>query len=119
MRKIINFLLTMLILWVGSQYFNPYVHIDLTKTLIIATVLMFAMSIAFGYIMVFSALLTPILIGCLPLLISFIMAPFLKIIELCLLNKYLVGFHIYGFWTYVLLGVIMFIFSIEIKTKSK
>jgi uncharacterized membrane protein YvlD (DUF360 family) len=119
MRKIINFLLTMFVLWVGSQYFYPYIRIDSTKTLIIATVLMFAMSIAFGYIMLLSAFLTPILIGCLPLLITVILVPFLKIIELWILNKYLVGFHIYGFGTYVLLGVIMFIFSIEIKTKTK
>lgn len=118
MRRIINFLLTLCILWLGSHYFSSNISIDSTQTLIIASIAIFGMNILFGLIVGASALLTPILIGCLPLLMSFIIAPFLTIIELFVLNNYLIGFHIYGIWTYILLCIIMFIFSIEIKTKS-
>lgn len=119
MRRIINFFLTLLILWVGSQYFSSNISINSNQTLIIATIAIFGMNILFGLIVWISAILTPVLVGCLPLIISVIISPFLNLIELLLLNKYLQGFHIYGTWTYILLAIIMMIFSIEIKTKSK
>lgn len=119
MRRIINFFLTLLVLWVGSTYFSSYISINTTQTLIISTVAIFAMNIIYGLFMFISALLTPILIGCLPLISGFVVLPFLSFIELWLLNKYLPGFHIYGILTYVLLTVAMMIFSVKIKTESK
>ena len=117
MRRIMNFLLTMFVLWFSSENFTS-VYINSTKTLILATVLMFAISIIFGYIVMLSVLLTPILIGCLPLIISIIIAPFMTIIELLLLDKYLVGFHIQGFWTYVLISVVLSIFSVRVSASK-
>lgn len=119
MRRIINFFLTLLVLWAGSHFFSSNISINSTQTLILATILMFGMTIIYGIIMLVSAALTPVLVGCLPLIISVILSPFLNLIELILLNKYLPGFHIYGTWTYILLTIIMMIFSIEIKTESK
>jgi len=107
----------MFVLWFSSENFSG-IYINSTKTLILATVLMFAISIIFGYIVMLSALLTPILIGCLPLIISIIIAPFMTIIELLLLDKYLVGFHIQGFWTYVLISVVLSIFSVRVSASK-
>ncbi|NEW04660.1 phage holin family protein [Paenibacillus sp. SYP-B3998] len=58
-------------------------------------------------------------IGCLttPLLIlaSLILTP----IKLWLLDRYLSGFEIHGFWTYVIMSIVLSIFTAKAKSNNK
>ena len=122
MRKLFNLfnlLLTGLVFWVGNEYFNEYISIINTKTLIISALLMFGISYLFRYLMLASVLTIPIGIGCLTTIILFFVAIVLTPIKLWLLDKYLPGFCINGFWTYVVLSGILGIFSFSVKTENK
>ncbi|WP_171687637.1 phage holin family protein [Paenibacillus planticolens] len=118
MRNILNLLVTFLVFWCGSQYFNPYISISDTKTLIFATVLMFVISFIYGLLLTISMLSIVIGIGCLttPLLVaaSLVLTP----IKLWLLDKYLPGFEIHGFWTYVILTILLSIFTVKVTSKK-
>ena len=121
MRKLFNLfnlLLTGLVFWVGNEYFNEYISIINTKTLIISALLMFGISYLFRYLMLASVLTIPIGIGCLTTIILFFVAIVLTPIKLWLLDKYLSGFYINGFWTYVVLSGILSIFSFSVKTEN-
>lgn len=119
MRNIINFVFTFLVLLAGSHYFPDYVNIKDTETLILASFLMFAIAFVFGITLVFSILLIPIGIGCLTTIILFIVALLLTPIRLYILDMYLPGFEINGFWTYVVLSVSLMFFTIKAKTETK
>ncbi len=116
MRNVLNLILTGVVFWIGNEYFNEYISISNNKTLIIATLLMVAIGYLFGLLMTASFLTIPLGIGCITTVVLFLVAIVLTPIKLWLLNKYLVGFDINGFWTYVVLTAILSIFSI--KTKS-
>lgn len=119
MRNLFNLLLTFGVFWVGNEYFKEYISISDTKTLIIATLLMVAIGYLFGLLMAVSVLTIPIGIGCLTTIVLFFVAIILTPIKLLLLDKYLVGFDINGFWTYVILTCVLSIFSIKTKSESK
>ncbi|SEB92131.1 phage holin family protein [Paenibacillus sp. GP183] len=118
MRNILNILVTFFVFWFGSQYFNQYISISDTKTLILATVLMFVISFIYGFLLTVSMISIVIGIGCLttPLLVvaSLVLTP----IKLWLLNKYLTGFEIHGFWTFVILTIVLSIFTVKVKSKK-
>ncbi|MBE1442277.1 phage holin family protein [Paenibacillus sp. OAS669] len=118
MRNLLNFLVTLLVFWIGNEYFHQYVAIKDTKTLIIASVLMFVISLLFSLAMVLSVLLITVGIGCLTtpalMLVSLILTP----IKLWLLDKYLYGFEIHGFWTYVILTLVLSLFTVKVKHKK-
>jgi len=118
MKNLFNLLLTGLVFWVGNEYFNEYISIVNTKTLIISALLMFGISYLFRYLMLASVLTIPIGIGCLTTIILFFVAIVLTPIKLWLLDKYLSGFYINGFWTYVVLSGILSIFSFSVKTEN-
>ncbi|WP_158606565.1 phage holin family protein [Paenibacillus ginsengarvi] len=117
MRNILNFIVTLVVFWVGSQYFNQYIAIADTKTLIIASILMFVISFLFSLAVVFSVMLITVGIGCLTtpalILASVVLTP----IKLWLLDKYLNGFEVHGFWTYVILTIVLSIFTVKVKSK--
>ncbi|MFE5321614.1 hypothetical protein ACFQ88_23190 [Paenibacillus sp. NPDC056579] len=119
MRNLLNLLVTLLVFWIGNQYFNQYISISDTKTLILATVLMFVISLIYGLLLTISFVSIVVGIGCLttPLLIaaSLVLTP----IKLLLLDKYLSGFDIHGFWTYVILTIVLSIFTVKVKSKSE
>jgi len=118
MRNILNLVLTGLVFWMGNEYFNEYIFIVDTKTLIIATLLMVGIGYLFGLLMTASMLLVPLGIGCLTTAVLFLVAIVLTPIKLYLLDKYLQGFDINGFWTYVILTVSLSIFSISVKSNN-
>ena len=62
--NLFNLLLTGLVFWIGNEYFNEYISIINTKTLIISALLMFGISYLFRYLMLASVLTIPICIGC-------------------------------------------------------
>ncbi|MEK8127145.1 phage holin family protein [Paenibacillus filicis] len=117
MKNVLNFIVTVLVFWIGKEYFSEYVSITDTKTLLIASVLMFVISFLYGLAMVFSLLLIPVGIGCLTtpalMLASLILTP----IKLWLLNQYLGGFAIHGFWTYVVITIVLSMFTVKVKSK--
>ncbi|TXK83460.1 phage holin family protein [Paenibacillus sp. N3.4] len=116
MKNILNFLVTVLVFWIGNEYFSSYISISDTKTLILASILMFLISFIYSLIMAASVLSILVGIGCLttPLLIlaSLILTP----IKLWLLNTYLPGFHIHGLWTYVIMSVVLSIFTVKARS---
>ncbi|MEF3308658.1 phage holin family protein [Paenibacillus sp. GYB004] len=118
MRNILNLLVTLIVFWVGNQYFNEYLSIADTKTLVIASVLMFVISFLFSLAMALSVMLIVVGVGCLTtpalILASIVLTP----IKLWLLDKYLGGFEIHGFWTYVLLTIVLSIFTVKVKSKQ-
>jgi len=116
MRNILNLLLTGVVFWVGNEYFNEYISILDTKTLIIATLLMFGIGYLFSWLMLISMTSIVVGIGCITTPILFLAIFILTPIKLLLLDKYLVGFNINGFWTYILLTIALSIFSISVKT---
>ncbi|RXZ78604.1 hypothetical protein EBB07_26195 [Paenibacillaceae bacterium] len=119
MKNILNFAVTLLVFWAGNEYFPQHVSILDTKTLLIASALMFIISYLYGLAMVFSLLLIPVGIGCLTtpalMLASIILTP----IKLWLLDLYLPGFEIHGFWTYVVLTIVLSIFTVKVKKQKR
>lgn len=117
MRNILNFLVTFLVFWIGNEYFNPYLSITDTKTLLIASLLMFLISLLFSLAMVMSVMLITVGIGCLTtpalMLASIVLTP----IKLWLLDKYLNGFEIHGLWTYVILTLVLSLFTVKVKER--
>ena len=119
MKNIFNLLLTGGIFWVGNEYFNEYISISDNKTLIIATFLMFAIGYLYALLMMASVFTIPIGIGCFTTIILVFGAIILTPIKLWILNKYLVGFNIDGFWTYAILTCLLSMFSISLKSENK
>lgn len=113
MRKIINLVITFVVLWVAQHYFADHVQIADNKTLIIATLAIFLMNVAFGWMMGISIMLMFVGIGFLTTPLLFLTAFVLKPIELAIINAMLPGFHISGFWTFILLGFALNLFSIK------
>lgn len=119
MRNIFNFIMTMIILWVGNAYFSEYIQISDNKTILLATIFIFVIGYIYALAIGFSVLLIPVVIGCLTIIPLILMGFVLIPIKLYLLDKYLLGFNISGFWTYVVLTVMFSIFSISAKSKSE
>jgi predicted neutral ceramidase superfamily lipid hydrolase len=99
-------------------YFNQYIQINGTQTLIIASLLMFAMDMAFAAILYILALTSVVAIGCIPLIIGIILLPFIGFIKLYCLNRFLPGFHINGVLTYLLLVASLSIFKLREPNKK-
>lgn len=119
MKNIINALLTGLIFWLGNEYFGEYISIENTKILILATLFMFIINYLYCLLMMVSAITVPIGIGCLGMILLIFLAFVLTPIKLLLLDTYLNGFTINGFWTYVVMTAILSMFSINSKTNKK
>lgn len=112
MRNLIDLLVTLAVFWVGSEYFSEYVAISDLQTLIIASLFMFVIGYLFNFLLIVSFAAIPLGVGCvttpLLLLASVVLTP----IKLWLLDTYLTGFEINGFWTYVILTIVLSLFSV-------
>jgi len=101
------------------MFFNNYINISDTKTLLIATILMFVVGYLYSLLVAMSITTIPIGIGCItiiPLILgAFIITP----LKLLLLDKFLPGFQINEFWTYMILTVVLSIFSISTEKNKK
>jgi uncharacterized membrane protein YvlD (DUF360 family) len=118
MKKIINALVTFGALWLGNEYFNEYIAIDNIKTMIIAVALMFAIDYIYGLLMIASFVTIPIGVGCLTMIVLVLVAFILTPLKLYLLDTYLIGFDLNGFWTYLILTGVLSIFTINISSKT-
>lgn len=113
MRNIINVIITFALFWLGSTYFPESAHIVDTKTLILATILMFVIGYIFSWLFFVSCLLIPLGIGCLTTIVLFLAAIIITPIKLWILTHYLPGFEVHGFWTYVVFTVALSLFTIK------
>ncbi|MNV39095.1 Membrane protein of unknown function [compost metagenome] len=117
-RNIINLLVTIGIFWAGMTYYPEHVHIQDNKTLILAALMMFVIGYLFSWLMLISFGLIAVGIGCLTTIAMVIVGLFLTPVKLWLLSNYLPGFEINGIWTYVILTVILSIFSIKARSNT-
>lgn len=102
-------------LYLGRGFFPNHIQIDSTETMVLAVFWMLVIGLLYACALTLSALLIPVGIGCLTtiplLIIGFLLIPF----ELYMLDKYLVGFNINGFWTYIIFGLVYGALSIKSK----
>ena len=118
MRKILKFIVTYAMLWVGMTYFPSNIQITGIETLILVSVIPIVFDMLYGWVLMISALTTPMVVGCFPLIMCVILAPALNLIELLLMDRFIDGFDIIGVWTYIILFVVMSTFTIKIKTSD-
>jgi hypothetical protein len=64
MRNILNLGVTFGLFWIGSSYFSESITISNTKTIILASILMFVIGYGFSKLLTVSLLLIPLGIGC-------------------------------------------------------
>jgi len=118
MRNVLNLLVTFAVFWLGNAYFHQHVSIADTRTLVLATVLMFVISFLYSFLLTLSFLSIIVGIGCLttPLLMaaSVVLTP----IKLWLLDRLLPGFELHGFWTYVILTVVLSLFTVKASDRK-
>ena len=118
MKNLANFIITLGVFYLGNRYFNEYISIADNKTLLIAAASMLIMNVLFGLLMMTSMMSIFVGVGCIttPILIlaMFMLTP----IKLLILSIFLPGFSIHGFWIYVLLSLILGIFSLKTQTKT-
>ena len=114
LKNIINFLVILGLFFVGNKYFPEHVHVQDTKTLIIATLTMFIVGILAAYTVVLLCIIIP-LIGCLSAVAPIFIVP----IQLMLTSYYIEGFEINGFWTYIFLWIVISIFAVRVNVEKK
>jgi uncharacterized membrane protein YvlD (DUF360 family) len=118
MRNILNLIITFAIFYVGDKYFTDYIHFSDMKTMILSTALMFVIGWIFGRLLLLSFLLIPVGIGCLTSVLLILMAFVLTPIKLALIDTYVPGAEINGFWTYVIITVALSVFTIKSKSSD-
>lgn len=116
MKNFINLLVTIAVFWVGNEYFHEHLSIADTRTLIFAAVLMFVISYLYSFALIVSGLLIPLGIGCFTTIALILASIVLTPIKLWLLDRYLPGFEIQGFWTYVILTIVLSVFTVKANT---
>ena len=119
MKNVLNFLITLAVFYLGNKYCNEYISINNDKTLLIASILMLVFDLLYGWLLLISFTTIIVGVGCVTTPVLIMLALVLTPMKLWILSHYLPGFHIHGFWTYVILTFIFFIFLIKSKSKSK
>lgn len=105
MRRILNFFITGLILFVANQLFPDVIQIDSLGTLILAAILFWLIGIA--VVIVCAAIMFVGLFFDNPLwvIVGFVAIFFIHVIALSILSATLGGFAVIGFWPKVLLSL--------------
>lgn len=121
MKKVINFLLALLVFYIGGKYFPQNIVIPGTQELIITT-LLYCVS---GWILVGVCLLLliPAFFGDAGRGLSVLLIITLVIMsvpfELYIIQRLYTGFRIYGGWAYFLLSVALSIIRLTTETENK
>ena len=119
LRRIINFVLIGLVLWIGSHFFPEIVQIDGMKTIILATVLIWIIA---TLLVVVSLLIIAVSAACgnvVGIIVGIISVVFAQVLTLIILSNCMDGFNIVGFWPKVIIAICFSIFSVDVKTNSK
>ncbi|MBP5674946.1 phage holin family protein [Candidatus Saccharibacteria bacterium] len=113
MRQIANFFITGIILWVAAWLFPQFVQIDSMKTLALAALLLFVAEVVvllLFFALIVSAALAQYWAG---VLVGMTFVFFAEIVALSLLDAWLPGLSIYGFWPKFLLAFALSVFRIQ------
>ena len=130
MKKLIQLGTILGVFYIGNEYFNEYVNIGSIQTLIITSVLMVIASTIYGGVITsISKKLIEMVskgdnetAGCLGCLLVFIIVPSILIwtpLRLFILEAIFNDFIINGFWTYVLISLILIVFNLNKKQETK
>ncbi len=119
MRRILNFFITGLILFVANQLFPNVVRIDSLGTLILAAILFWLIGIA--VVIVCAAIMFVGLFFDNPLwvIVGFVAIFFIHVIALSILSAALGGFAVIGFWPKVLLSLAYSMLALDNPPTSK
>ena len=105
MRRILNFFITGLILFVANQLFPNVVQIDSLGTLILAAVLFWLIGIAVVIVCAVIMFVGLFFDNPLWVIVGFVAIFFIHVIALSILSATLSGFAVIGFWPKVLLSL--------------
>jgi hypothetical protein len=120
MRNIINMIIKIAIIWGAAWMFPEYVKIQDTRTmvLVVATLLIASIVLTVMGVLILAALPgNGVGIG-IAMLITIIMALASGIIQLMAAVHFVPGFEIHGKLTYIILALLMAVFSIEEKKEA-
>ena len=117
MRNIINMIIKIAIIWGAAWMFPEYVKIQDTRTIVLVVATLLIASIVLTVIMMGALILAALPgngvgIG-IAMLITIIMALASGIIQLMAAVHFVPGFEIHGKLTYIILALLMAVFSIE------
>ena len=112
MRNIINMIIKIAIIWGAAWMFPEYVKIQDTRTMVLVVATLLIASIVLTVIMMGNG----VGIG-IAMLITIIMALASGIIQLMAAVHFVPGFEIHGKLTYIILALLMAVFSIEEKRR--
>lgn len=122
MRNIINMIIKIAIIWGAAWMFPEYVKIQDTRTMVLVVVTLLIASIVLTVIMMGVLILAALPgngvgIG-IAMLITIIMALASGTIQLMAAVHFVPGFEIHGKLTYIILALLMAVFSIEEKKEA-
>ena len=110
MRNIINMIIKIAIIWGAAWMFPEYVKIQDTRTIVLTVIMM-------GVLILAALPGNGVGIG-IAMLITIIMALASGIIQLMAAVHFVPGFEIHGKLTYIILALLMAVFSIEEKKEA-
>lgn len=110
MRNIINMIIKIAIIWGAAWMFPEYVKIQDTRTMVLVVIMM-------GVLILAALPGNGVGIG-IAMLITIIMALASGIIQLMAAVHFVPGFEIHGKLTYIILALLMAVFSIEEKKEA-
>lgn len=120
MRNIINMIIKIAIIWGAAWMFPEYVKIQDTRTMVLVVATLLIASIVLTVIMMGVLILAALQgngVG-IAMLITIIMALASGIIQLMAAVHFVPGFEIHGKLTYIILALLMAVFSIEEKKEA-
>lgn len=106
MRQVVNFFITGVVLWAAARLFPDYVQINGWSTLVLATLLIYVI----GTLLALAAAVVALAVAFLSdniaatLIVGVAIFALVQLLTLVLLDRFLSGFTVVGFWPKVLLA---------------
>ncbi|MNK38838.1 hypothetical protein D3C87_574360 [compost metagenome] len=80
---------------------------------------MFAIGMVYAVVLIVSLLAIPLGVGCITSIPLIIGALFITPLSLWLLDKYMPGVEVNGFWTYVVITLVLSMFRVQLKAEQE
>ena len=119
MRRILNFLITALVLFLAGKFFPANVWTESFGWLMLTTLLIWVVSSAIALLFVIVTVAGIYYESAAWVIVSIIGILFSTTITILLLSKWLSGFHVSGFWTALLLSLVISIFSFRKPSETE
>ena len=113
MRRVINLLITMLILFLSSVLFPANVRIEGFWNLLLVAFLIWALSAAIAYAIILIFAVGVLFENAAWVIVSFVALLFTNVIAILLLSRWMSSFYVSGFWMALLLSVVISLFSLS------